>query len=41
MKIDGISNMLIKVFTSKDAYINRLKQLNENTSVKTNNRCVS
>lgn len=27
MKIEGISNMLIKIFDNKDAYINRLSQL--------------
>lgn len=41
MKIDGISNVLIKIFDSKDGYINRLSQLNNTDQVnKTNEKMI-
>ncbi len=41
MKIDGISNILIKAFDNKDAYINRLGQLSKlDDSSKTNTKMI-
>jgi len=37
MKIEGINNILIKVFDNENDYINRLNQLNENNHTEANN----